>query len=204
MKNLLSVRHLNVRLSISTLVLKLLVLEFIAACMMVIAHALLFNRYYDFYTAVDKMVLLGLFSVGVGIKICMTGFIVIQWLDEYYEISSTLITHRKGIFFKKEEKYPLDHIYRIEVFQSMLGKLFNFGTIALYDSRSRISAEMYLVHNPMRYAHILEYLIPRADVKESKIREQVIEPDSSHWIAQDESRNRDNTYTKGEYEYIVN
>jgi len=103
------------------------------------------------------------------IKMLFSVYIVLQWINEYYEITPTVIYHRSGVIFKKEEKYILGHIRMVEVFQSFYGRLLNFGTIGLFDYRRNKYEDMFMIHNPMRYSAIIETLIPNSDGKKKTI-----------------------------------
>lgn len=48
----------------------------------------------------------------------------------------------------------------IEVHQSFFGRLLNYGTISVLDSFRTERVDMYQIHNPVRYASILEELLP--------------------------------------------
>lgn len=41
------------------------------------------------------------------------------------------------------------------------GKIFGFGTIYLYNWYLRTHTALYLIHNPVKYFHIIESLIPK-------------------------------------------
>ncbi len=66
------------------------------------------------------------------IEITIVIYIAIQWVHEYYEIRPKEIIHNKGFLFQKEEIYNCEHIQLFDLDQSVLGKLFDYGTITLF------------------------------------------------------------------------
>lgn len=174
----ISISHINIRLSISILLIKLIVLELITAILIILFHTSLFIVENEaIYTDTLRPFMIPVFLFIIFIKLTGTIFIIIQWVNEYYEISKNTLYHRKGVIFKTEEKYPLEHIAFIEFHQGILGRIFNFGSISLCDARRKSYEEMYLIHNPMRYARVIESILPNVDEKKKIIRNALVEKD---------------------------
>ena len=112
-------------------------------------------------------------------KLFLSLFIILQWLDEYYEIKPTKFTHRTGSIFKKELSYTYTHIMSIDLEQSFWGRLFNYGTIHMYDRYINKHLYLYLIHNPKRYYNILKSLIPVTDSENLITREHLIEEENN-------------------------
>ena len=168
----ISVTHLNIRQSIFFLLLKLVLLDVFAAFLSVIFFTFLSNSYIPL--AVKTFVLSSgafYFLLLIILKIALTLYVVLAWLNEYYEIRLDSIVHRSGIIWKKEYKYPLRQIRLIKTDQGLFGKFFNYGTINPYDWDLSKYAPMYLIHNPLKYQKVLENLIPRAGQEKETIRE---------------------------------
>ena len=172
----IDVDHVTVRESIAFLVLRLVVLDIIAAVLLI----LLFGGIYRLnpgQSLIDSMrtwttlsfVLLGL------IKFFLTIAIVTQWLNDYYEIFPNEILHRTGILFRKQEKYFFNHISNIRLNQGVFGRLLNFGSLDLYDWALDKHATMYLIHNPDKYLRILERLMPQTDTARETLRRHFLE-----------------------------
>lgn len=104
-----------------------------------------------------------------SIKIFLGCYVVLKWLNEYYEITPEYIAHKNGIFFKKQENYRLSLVRSINIADSFFGELLNFGTITLYDIRLNKYLDMYLIHNPRRYVKILEEILPNLEVKQDRV-----------------------------------
>jgi len=160
----LQVSHINIRLSISIMLLKMLFIEAVAAILVVL-----------YFTSVRVLgatdiqlngisaIEIPLYVIAVVLKMFVTIYIVIQWLNEYYEITPDAIFKRRGVIFRKEQKYPLSHIHMVVISQSVFGKIFNYGTLSLYDFQRNKYFDMYMIHNPMRYEAIVEKLLPKVD-----------------------------------------
>lgn len=89
-------------------------------------------------------------------KIVFTVIIVYQWLNKRYEIRPGRLVYKKGILTRKDEGFNLTDIDKITYTQSLLGKIFNYGTINLYSSS--IDDWFYLnsIPNPERYLELLK------------------------------------------------
>lgn len=164
------VTHLNIRPSISMLVLQLIFLDLVAAAVITFSYFAIL-----LYPVIADMILrsyLGLFLIVLVfiVQICLSSWAVLQWINDYYELTPKLLVHRKGVIWRKIEKYPMEHIRYVTINYGLLGRLLNFGTITLYDMRRIRYTELYLIHNPNKYLEVLEKLDPSIDVVEDVIR----------------------------------
>jgi membrane protein YdbS with pleckstrin-like domain len=158
------VTHINIRQSIFFLLLKLIFLDVMSAILAILYFTLFSSE------AVSKTLdgIMQLSNISfilalVLVKIVLAIYVVILWINEYYEIYPTCIYHKSGVVFKHEEKHPLAHIRSVKIEQSFLGKAFGFGTITIYDWYLRKETCLYLVHNPMKYFNIIDTLIPKSE-----------------------------------------
>lgn len=161
------VSHLTVRQSISILILKLILIDIITAVIFLVFHSILFNTNIasnldsspTFYnTIIFLLLVLG--------KISLTAYLVTEWLNEYYEIKPDAIIHRRGLFFRHSNRQDLVLIRQARLAYGFFGKILNYGTISLFDIRLNKQIELYQIHNPIKYLHILEEIIP--DLEEEK------------------------------------
>lgn len=168
----IQVTHVNIRLSISFLVLRLLGIELIAALAIILLHSFIFSPYSTLVNVQVRELNIPLFLALVLIKTSLTIFVVFQWLNEYYEISAEFIIHKKGAIFRREEKFPTAHVANVDITQNLLGKILNYGTIILYNYRRQVYTIMYQIHNPIRYSKILEDLIPNLEEEKNIVYDQ--------------------------------
>ena len=172
------ISHVTIRQSISFLVLKLLVIEALAAVSIIIFHSVLLKTNIKEIIGEDLLIFnIPLFIILVLIKSFFTIFIIIQWLNEYYEITTKEVVYRKGLIFKKEDRHLFEHIGSVKLEQGIFGRIFNFGTIRLFNWTREKNMYMYLIHNPSKYINILEELLPEADKEKKVFREHVLEPE---------------------------
>lgn len=168
----ITLTNLNVRQSIAMLVIRLIIASIICACISIIFLGLLIQagQYAYSFLSQEWMIFFLIFGAIEIFNIVISTYIVLQWLNEYYEISSDYILHKKGIFFRKTEKYKLDLVREMEVHDSILGEIFNFATVTLYDIRLNKYLDLYLIHNPRRYVNVIRALRPDIEIKEDMIR----------------------------------
>jgi len=184
----------TIRESIVFLLLKLLALDMIA-----IIFVLIFFSPFLIPIAVETKLQLvsynfAYFSVLAFIKIFLTTFIILRWLNDNYEITPEVLIHKRGIIWQKEERYKLVHVKSFGLEQGILGKIFNYGTLRFYDWFLRKDYAIYLIHNPRKYLRILEDLLPYSDEIKATLREHFIEPEEEEprnfWLAKVTPRTR--------------
>lgn len=171
------VTHVNVRQSIVFLITKLIVLDVLATFIaLVFFSPLIIPLSIEIKTQIITYNILyfGLLLFG---KIALTLFIVLEWLNEYYEITPTKIFYRRGIIWRKEDAYDISlkstRITSIGIQQGLMGRTFNYGTLFFYDRGVYKYYYLYYIHNPLRYLEILHTLLPNADIEKELIREHI-------------------------------
>lgn len=167
------VSHINVRQSISLLLFKLIFLELIAGTIFITLQPV-FAAELSIRFPYFNIAAIGFYLAAVCIKMIVTAYIVLLWLNEYYEISPKVVLHKSGIFFVKKEQMSLDDIQSVSLRQGVLGRLLNFGTLSLYDWKWGKREYLYAIHNPMRYLKILESLLPAIDEEQTLVREDIL------------------------------
>ena len=178
-QNKISVTHINIRQSIFFLLLKLLVLDMFAVFIILLFFSSLSAPFISDWVKLQIISHNLLFFLLLGfLKIFITLFVVLQWLNAYYEIWPNSIAHKRGIIWKKEEKFPFGHIRSIKVEQGAFGRLFTYGTLSLYDYSLRRYATLYSIHNPMKYFHILDGLVPKAEKEKEILLDHIGEKDN--------------------------
>lgn len=172
------VTHVTIRQSIFFLILKLIFIELLAALFVVGFHTLLFSTDIISSAFGDTQVFnVPFYILLVLIKSFIMIVVIMIWLEEYYEITPQEVIHKNGFIFKLEERNKLTHIGSVTIEQGLLGRIFNYGTLKLYNWTQEKNVYLYLIHNPRKYHHILETLLPDADEGKRVLREHVIEED---------------------------
>jgi len=167
------VGHINIRQSIFFVMLKLLVLDMMATILAASYLYLVLNNIIpEIFNHAIRSYNLIYFLMLFFIKIFLTLYIIMAWVNEYYEIWPDFIWHKRGFIIKYEEKHPLAHIRSIKIEQGVLGRFFGYGTIIIYNWYLKRYTYMYLIHNPVKYFHIIESLIPKTE-REKEIFQEI-------------------------------
>lgn len=177
----ITITHVTIRQSIFFLLLKLILIEGVAAFGLILFHVLFFST--EVIEVANTLIgtisafNITLFLTLVFLKTILVLFVIIQWINEYYEITTKEIIHKKGLIFRSEERHTLKHLGSIEIDQGVFGRIFNFGTIRLFNWESERNVVLYLIHNPMKYRDILQSILPNVDFTKEVIREHILEPE---------------------------
>lgn len=166
----ITLTYINIRQSIAILLAKLILINLISAVIVIFFYfSLIQGDALIPLISENSMLFLTVF-ISVGIfEMFLDIYVILKWLYEYYEITPEHIVHKKGIIFRKTEQYRLDYVRAMDVEDTFLGEIFNFATITLYDIRLNKYMDMYLIHNPDRYAKILKTLRPHIEIKKDRV-----------------------------------
>ncbi len=166
----ITLTYLNIRQSISILIFKLVFIDlFFAGVVIGIYFMMTSNAVLLESVSIDPNTFLFIFIVLGVIKLLFGTYTVLLWLNEYYEITPEFVSHKKGIIYRTQEKYKLENLRKIIIDNTLFGEIFNFGTVSFFDIRLNKYLDMYLIHNPDRYARIFKTLIPDIEVKEDRV-----------------------------------
>lgn len=173
-KESILVSHINIRQSISILIIKLILVDLLAAFLVGILFITINFTELALGLGLNSTLLTFTFFLSMAVlKLLLSGYIILDWLNAYYELTPQSLIQRHGIVFIKEERVNFSDIRKIVLKQGLLGKIFNFGTIELYDFLMKKSMNVFLIHNPWRYEKIILDLIPELEEEKSVIREKV-------------------------------
>lgn len=162
-KKSFEVAHINIRQSISILIIRIIVLEVIMTSLLLFSCGVFVCQINPLFFQLSIIA----FAI---LKIALVVYLILQWLTEYYEIMPEYIVHRRGIIFIKETRHPLEYVREVGFDQSFLGKLLNYGTIRIFNWQTKKFHTMYLIHNPKRYFTIINKLIPDTEKYKKFIR----------------------------------
>ena len=168
------VTHINVRVSIVFLLLKLIALDILATVGVLFFFGVLSIEqlpHETWWFIFSNNV--GFFITLATVKILLTLFVVLQWLNEYYEITPTSILYRRGILWRRDDTYNLAKVNALGIQQGIFGKIFNYGTIFFYDVGVFKYYNLNYIHNPLRYLNILHSILPDVDIEKEVVREHV-------------------------------
>lgn len=146
-------RDYNVKANIAIVIKKIILTQFSLA---IIAF---FTNFIAFSGGRLVVTTLNTFYIGsliLAVNLITFLYLFISWHHMYYIISSNGISSSKGIISKKTNSIDTPAIRSIKVQQSILGKIFNYGTIIL---ESPLLSEKFLMRdlpNPHRHASLIE------------------------------------------------
>lgn len=166
------IHHISIRQSISIILLKLVLLELLSA------SGFLFV-YFSFDNELVMRSIMGLFESFFGFaflflvfaKIYITIYIILDWVNMYYEVNGEYIYIRKGVIWTTEQKFAIENFGDVTLEQNLMGRIFNFGNIRIFDKELKRDFLLYLIHNPNKYYEILSSINPVGD-KEKKVLRQ--------------------------------
>lgn len=173
-KDSIVVSHINIRQSISILILKLIAVDIFSAFFV----GLVFVSVNVAETALSLNLnplaaTFGFFLVMAILKLLLSAYIILDWLNEYYELTPKSLIYRRGIIFTKEEHVNFSDVRKIVLRQGVFGRFLNFGTIEIYDFLMKKTMNVFLIHNAVRYEKILLDLIPEVEEEKYIVREKV-------------------------------
>ena len=177
-KDSIVVSHINIRQSISILIIKLITVDIFAALFI----GLVFVTINIAETALSLNInplaaTFGFFLIMALLKLILSAYIILDWLNEYYELTPKSLIYRRGIIFVKEEHVNFSDIRKIVLQQGLFGRILNFGTIEIYDFLMKKTMNVFLIHNAIRYEKILLDLIPEVEEEKNVVREKIFDKD---------------------------
>lgn len=100
------------------------------------------------------------FIILTAIKLFLIISTAIKWTANYYELCKGEIRYVTGIFFHKEKVYRCTYTQEVDYTQNIIGRIFNYGTIEIYNPAMKEKLFLYAIPNPKRYATIIKNLLP--------------------------------------------
>ncbi len=104
-------------------------------------------------------VLFGSHLIKNVLEISFILYLTLSWANNMYLLTGKHLIRRRGIFGTQEDIFHFDNIRSISIYQSFLGKLFNYGDITLKTSASGgYQGDVIIseVSNPQKYEEILK------------------------------------------------
>jgi uncharacterized membrane protein YdbT with pleckstrin-like domain len=94
------------------------------------------------------------------IYLAMVIYIILSWSRHYYVINSQAVLMYDGIIFSKSKSYDMAGVESIEVDQGLIGKIFNFGTLKLYNPRLEKEITFHRIPDPNQEAGFIHGMHP--------------------------------------------
>jgi membrane protein YdbS with pleckstrin-like domain len=121
------------------------------------------KHYTDIYNKFShsQIFILDLLTLVIPLVITFVAFIVttLRWKAESYSVEENLLIQKNGILNKQIRHFPIENIESISFGQSVLGKLFNYGTIYLIGSTRHKNINLENIDNPNEsYSYLKRYI----------------------------------------------
>jgi|GEM_PF-4610394 len=94
------------------------------------------------------------------IYIVMVVYMLLSWSKHYYVINSQAVLMYDGIIFSKSKSYDMAGVESIEVDQGLIGKIFNFGTLKLFNPRLAKEITFHRIPDPNQEAGFIHGMHP--------------------------------------------
>lgn len=162
--------HQLVRRSTAVLLFKIVLAELLAEIIYLSISALLsFSTLNSTTVNVDALrIATNLIMTMVAVGLFAT--IILNWVNEGITIDDEEIAHKRGVLKSSVSTYPYTNIQRVTVEQSVIGKLFNFGTINLYTPLLGQDLVFHEMPNPHELAAEIKQKLNKPDREQFLIR----------------------------------
>lgn len=100
-----------------------------------------------------------IFYIVVGfVGIFIAGILFLNWRAAVYRLTNKRVENRVGFFGSREEEISHDDIQAVDVQQSNVGKIFNFGTVMIKAAGASREVDFTNVASPKQIANRIEDL----------------------------------------------
>jgi len=99
---------------------------------------------------------LTIFIVLSILKVIILLYVVLRWATTYYEIGKTEIKFRRGIFGIHLKTYSCAHMQEVNYAQSLIGRVFNYGTVEIYSPSIEDKILLQDIPDPKKYQQLIE------------------------------------------------
>lgn len=95
------------------------------------------------------------------INLFMLVVLILDWYNRTYVIRSKDIAVKKGILSSQENYIQYDNIEKVDVYQSLFGRLFNYGSIQIYNPLLKSDVYFNNIPNPSKHALAIQKVVPK-------------------------------------------
>ena len=88
------------------------------------------------------------FVLYISMIVIITFCIMLRWSCESYEIRSGELIHKKGCFMKTSDSYALEDTENINMTKSVLGRIFQYGNIIVYNPLQKTEIRIPGISDP--------------------------------------------------------
>lgn len=157
-KNLREIRPIIIRKSIALLAIRIILLELLFEIIYLTWRSLI----HFIPVSIETMVTLNMVSLIIFIVLVtiiqnvILIYIILSWSNYYYEFQENEIAHYSGILTKTKKSYRYQDIQSVTVKKSILGRLFNYGSITLFIPTQIKDIHFNEVSDPKSFAKLFK------------------------------------------------
>jgi membrane protein YdbS with pleckstrin-like domain len=95
----------------------------------------------------------------ISAESCIIILLFIHWSMTTYEIRPGELVYRSGFLMRKMDIHSLKNMQTVYISQGVLGRLFRYGTVRLYNPMSKEELLLEHISDPERYAESLRQVL---------------------------------------------
>lgn len=107
-----------------------------------------------------NMYSLPVFVVLSIVKALFMIFAAFAWISTRFEIHGDAIRFKRGILFTNEKVFMCTYTQEVTCSQSLWGRIFNYGTVEVFNPTIKETIYMDAIPNPHRYVEIIKNNLP--------------------------------------------
>ncbi len=158
--------NLTIRKSAAVMFIRIVILELLLGILYVLLRMGL--RYLDIqldteFSLTPLTLVKSLFFMVAEIGVA--GFVILQWINNYYILTSNEIKYITGIISKREMNYSLKNIQSVSFEQGLIGRIFNYGNVKIFSPA--LQQELFLaeVPNPSQIVENIKEVLEESNNK---------------------------------------
>ncbi|MBP7774467.1 PH domain-containing protein [Candidatus Woesebacteria bacterium] len=97
------------------------------------------------------------------INVSILVFLILNWYNRTYIFRGKDLLFRWGILSTTDKIFQFDNVEKVTIRQNLLGRIFNYGTIDIYNPLIKEDAYMVSIPNPKHYADVIQGVVPKSN-----------------------------------------
>lgn len=94
------------------------------------------------------------------VKIFFLVGVILIWSNDFYEVRPGEIMHHRGVITRRRKAISIGEVRSLTLKQDVLGIIFRFGTINLYNPAAQDTITLSGISNPRRAQEMLSQFLP--------------------------------------------
>lgn len=161
-----STNNLVIRKSTAIMFIRLVTFEILSGILYVLLRLGLkyFDIQFDSELSLTPLALVkSLFFMVVEIGVA--GYVILQWVNNYYILNSKELRYVTGILSKREMNYSLKNIQSVSFEQGLVGRILNYGSVKIFSPA--LQQELFLteVSNPSKIVDNIKDVLDKSNNK---------------------------------------